>query len=147
MQVFKAKRPVIPLSIFYGELSTHPVACLTLSRNHPLTTVLISAIITMSTTVRVCISIIGGLTRCVTFAILFLACVGVDGMVKRDITPRYEFGFGLSYTSFSYSALKITSLGGLSGGFQAPTGAGSSLSAWSVFQSMFKRQLCLSSIC
>ncbi len=68
-------------------------------------------------------------------------------MVKKNITPRFEFGFGLSYTSFFYSALKITCLGGLSRGFQAPTGAGSSLSGWSVFRSMFERQLCLSSPC
>ncbi|KAH0613635.1 uncharacterized protein H6S33_005521 [Morchella sextelata] len=27
---------------------------------------------------------------------------------KNDITPRYEFGFGLSYTSFEFSNLKLT---------------------------------------
>ena len=83
----------------------------------------------------------------VRFAILFLVCVVVDGMTKKNITPRFEFGFGLSYTSFFYSALRITCLGGLSRGFQAPTGAGSSLSEWSVFRSMFERQSCLSSPC
>ncbi|ROW01197.1 hypothetical protein VSDG_02901 [Cytospora chrysosperma] len=28
---------------------------------------------------------------------------------KADITPRYEFGFGLSYTNFTYSAIATTS--------------------------------------
>lgn len=28
---------------------------------------------------------------------------------KADVTPRYEFGFGLSYTNFTYSALSTTS--------------------------------------
>jgi len=47
---------------------------------------------------------------------------------KNSITPRYEFGFGLSYTTFTYSALSVgtpTSTGG-----SAPTGPGSSLSSW-----------------
>jgi beta-glucosidase len=29
---------------------------------------------------------------------------------KHDITPRYEFGFGLSYTTFSYSNLHVSSV-------------------------------------
>ncbi|KAJ5654555.1 hypothetical protein N7490_001558 [Penicillium lividum] len=29
---------------------------------------------------------------------------------KKDITPRYEFGFGLSYTSFAFSGLKVSSV-------------------------------------
>ncbi|KAJ6508317.1 glycoside hydrolase family 3 protein [Mycena sanguinolenta] len=43
------------------------------------------------------------------------------------ITPRFEFGFGLSYTTFAYSDLSIT---GSPRGGVAPTGPGSSLDPW-----------------
>lgn len=32
-------------------------------------------------------------------------------MGAKNITPRFEFGFGLSYTTFQYSSLSITDSG------------------------------------
>ncbi|QDS68965.1 hypothetical protein FKW77_008868 [Venturia effusa] len=34
--------------------------------------------------------------------------IGYRDFIARNITPRYPFGYGLTYTTFSYSALSIT---------------------------------------
>ncbi|KAF8167900.1 beta-glucosidase [Crassisporium funariophilum] len=46
---------------------------------------------------------------------------------QANIAPRFEYGFGMSYTTFQYSSLSIT---GSSGGGTAPSGPGSSLDPW-----------------
>ncbi|KAJ7066191.1 cellulose-binding beta-glucosidase [Mycena amicta] len=46
---------------------------------------------------------------------------------QAGITPRFEFGFGLSYTTFVYSALSIS---GSTAGGTRQSGAGSSLDPW-----------------
>ncbi|KAG8874243.1 hypothetical protein FRB98_008582 [Tulasnella sp. 332] len=47
----------------------------------------------------------------------------------KGIAPRYEFGFGLSYTTFQYSNLQIP-VSTLSIGGSAPVGIAPSLSSW-----------------
>ncbi|EIW64808.1 beta-glucosidase [Trametes versicolor FP-101664 SS1] len=47
---------------------------------------------------------------------------------QANIAPRFEFGFGLSYTTFSYAALKVS--GSTAGGTRQAVGPGSALDPW-----------------
>ena len=60
--------------------------------------------------------------------------------MQHDIEPRFEFGFGLSYTEFEYSRLSITELSTTGGdiaaarawdrGEASPSVEGGSATAW-----------------
>lgn len=54
---------------------------------------------------------------------------------KYNITPRYEFGYGLSYSNFSYADLSVKSLGGNTNEYpteQAPVPQGGPSDLWDV---------------
>lgn len=53
---------------------------------------------------------------------------------QAGITPRFEFGFGQSFTTFDYSNLKVS--GSTTGGTRQPLGPGSSLDPWYVIGSL-----------
>lgn len=40
----------------------------------------------------------------------FLAIFLISDALQNNITPRFEFGFGLSYTSFHYKYLTISKM-------------------------------------
>ena len=75
--------------------------------------------------------------------------------IQKNITPRFEFGFGLSYTQFEYSNLQVYKIdyqGGLNrvgasnqgtwdAGGCPPSGEGSSAAIWYVTKPWF--DICL----
>ena len=56
----------------------------------------------------------------------FVSTLSLMLPLQANIAPRFEFGFGLSYTTFAYSDLSIS--GSVAGG-QPKTGYGASLDA------------------
>ena len=49
--------------------------------------------------------------------------IGYRSLDQRDVTPIYEFGYGLSYTSFFYSDIKITKAAGADHPYIPTTGS------------------------
>ena len=85
------------------------------------------------------------LPEILTIIVLLLRRLFVDyrHFDAKNITPRFEFGFGLSYTEFQYSALNIAPVGRVDGQDQdvqleanwlaakpGPRGVGSSTAVW-----------------